>query len=378
MTRTRLAPRVVQMARVAVVLAVLAVLAVLGIAGTLDAATPARLSEAVAAWLESLDESQRDAAVYSFYDAERLDLRLAPIGLEGLKREDMSPQQWSDWLAALGTTLSESGLEKVETIMSLEREVRERDAEGWSGPLGGWIGGFIHGEGRYFASVYGEPKDDAPWGLRFDGHHLSLNWTEDGKGNTSITPLFLGGEPREVEAQRERAGLRVLAEEEDQGYALWKALSVGQRDTASLPFEFATGIGGGNRALFLGEGSKIEAGAPQGIARADLDAEQRALLDAIVHTYLSNFDERLVAKYWAEIDAAGRDRIHFAWAGFLEPGHAGYYRVQGPTFLIEFDNTMEPADHVHAVLREWQGDFGRDLLAEHYLAEHAGDEFARR
>lgn len=369
MTRFRHAPGFVQVG---------CVVAVLVTAATLAADTPARLSESVAAWLENLATEQRDEAVYSFYDKERFDLRLAPIGLEGLKREDMNAQQWNDWLGVLSTTLSEAGFEKVETIMSLEREVRERDAEGWSGAFGGWIGGFIHGEGRYFASVYGEPKDDAPWGLRFDGHHVSLNWTEDGKGNTSVTPLFLGGEPREVEAHRERAGLRVLADEEDQGFALWTALSVGQRDTASLPFEFASGLAGQNRALFLGEGSKIEAGAPRGIARADLDATQRELLDAIVHTYLSNFDERLVAKYWAEIDAAGRDRVHFAWAGFLEPGHAGYYRVQGPTFLIEFDNTLEAADHVHAVLREWQGDFGRDLLSDHYLAEHSGEAFARR
>ncbi len=354
------------------------VVAVFAVASALGAVTPKRLSEAVSAWLESLDEEKRTRAVYGFGDEERFDLRLAPIGLEGLKREDMTAQQWRDWLGVLRTTLSESGLEKVETIMSLEREVRERDGEGWSGPIGGWIGGLIHGEGRYFASVYGAPKDDAPWGMRFDGHHLSLNWTLDGKGSTSVTPLFLGGEPREVEAHRERAGLRVLAEEEDLGFALWNALNVGQRDTASLPFEFATGIAGQNRALFLGEGARIEAGAPRGIARADLDANQRGLLDAIVHTFLSNFDDALVADYWAEIDAAGRDRIHFAWAGFLEPGHAGYYRVQGPTFLIEFDNTMEPADHVHAVLREWDGDFGRDLLSEHHLAAHSQNAVAQR
>jgi hypothetical protein len=355
----------------------LLIVAALGWASTLHAVTPSSLSRAVSSWLDMLDGEQRDEAVYSFRDEERFDLRLAPIRLEGLRREQMSEPQWQAWLAALGTTLSESGLEKVETIMSLEREVRQRDGEGWSGPIGSWIGGFVHGEGRYYASVYGAPSEEAPWGMRFDGHHLSLNWTVDAEGHTSVTPFFIGGEPRVVEPQRERAGLRVLAEEEDLGFALWSALNVGQRDTAELPFSFATGIAGGSRSLFLGAGARVEAGAPAGIARADLDPEQRALLDALVHTYLSNFNESLLSERWAAIDAADRNAIHFAWAGFLEPGHAGYYRVQGPTFLIEFDNTTEAADHVHAILREWEGDFGRDLLAEHYASEH-DHEFALR
>ena len=252
--------------------------------------------------------------------------------------------------------------------MANEREVRARDRESL---LGGWFGGFVHGEERYYASVYGVPGEAAPWGLRFDGHHVSLDWTVPRAGAVSVTPLFLGGEPREVPADHERAGLRALAEEEDRGDALWSALRPEQRAAAQIEFQPASGIAAMNRPLFLGEGPQVARGEPRGIARADLDSAQQAALDALVATYYANFSDAIAAERSAAIDAAGRDAIHFAWAGGLRPGEPGYYRVQGPTFLIEFDNTAPAADHVHAILREFDGDFGRDLLADHYAREHS-------
>lgn len=328
----------------------------------------ADLTSAVAAWLASLDAGQRDTALYAFDDDERFDLRLAPIGLEGLRRDAMTDAQWQAWVGALGTALSMRALEKVEAIMANEREVRARDRESL---LGGWFGGFVHGEERYYATVYGVPGEAAPWGLRFDGHHVSLDWTVPRAGGAvSVTPLFLGGEPREVPPDHDRAGLRVLAEEEDRGYALWSALRPEQRAAAQIEFQSASGIAAMNRPLFLGEGPQVARGEPRGIARADLDSAQQAALDALVATYYANFSDAIAAERSAAIDAAGRDAIHFAWAGGLRPGEPGYYRVQGPTFLIEFDNTAPAADHVHAILREFDGDFGRDLLAEHYAREH--------
>jgi len=346
--------------------------AALGAAALLPLAALARadgagdLTAAVAAWLASLSDDLREAADYRFDDAERFDLRLAPIGLEGLRRDAMSDAQWQGWLGALGTTLSMRGLAKVEAIMANEREVRARDRETWTGT---WFGGFVHGEGRYFASIYGEPGQGGPWGLRFDGHHVSLNWTVPRASSVSVTPFFLGGEPREIPADHERGGMRVLADEEDRGFALWNALRHDQRSAARIEFRPATGIAAMNRPLFVGEGPQVARPEPRGIARADLDPAQQALLDALVATYYANFNDAIAAKRLAAIDAAGRGAIRFAWAGSLEPGQPGYYRVQGPTFLIEFDNTAPAADHVHAILREFDGDYGRDLLAEHYARE---------
>jgi len=349
------------------VAALLAAASIVPFASLARGEAAADLTAAVAAWLTSLSDDLRDAADYSFDDEERFDLRLAPIGLEGLRRDAMSDTQWQEWLGALGTTLSLRGLQKVEAIMANEREVRARDRETWTGT---WFGGFIHGEGRYFASVYGVPGEGTPWGLRFDGHHVSLNWTVPRASQVAVTPLFLGGEPREIPADHERGGLRVLAEEEDRGAALWNALRHEQRSASRIQFEPASGIGAMNRPLFLGEGPQVTRSEPRGIARKDLDPAQQALLDALIAAYYANFSDVIAAARLAAIDAAGRDAIHFAWAGSLSPGEPGYYRVQGPIFLIEFDNTSEAADHVHAILREYDGDYGRDLLAEHYAHEH--------
>jgi len=327
----------------------------------------AELTRVAAAWLESLDETQREEALYDFDDSERFDLRLAPFFLEGLRRDGMSDEQWSGLRGVLGAALSEQGLAKVEAIMSLEREVRERDRQGG---VFGWFGRFYHGEHRYYVALFGAPKEDTPWGLRLDGHHLSLNWTALPGGGLSVTPLFLGAEPRQVPAAWERAGLRVLAEEEDRARALWNALDPVQRQRASLALELASGPAGINRPLFLGEGERITPAKSVGLARSEMSASQRVLLDALIDTYLDNFASSISAPRREAIDAAGRDRVHFASAGGASSAEPLYYRVQGPTFLIEFDNTVAEADHVHAVWREFDGDFGRDLLAEHYAREH--------
>ena len=344
-----------------------ALVALLAGAPTQSEDAPATLSDRAAAWLASLDADQRGDARYDFDDDERFDLRLAPFGLEGVVREDLRDDQWQALRRMLATTLSERGLAKVETIMSLEREVGRRDQESL---FGRWLGGFIHGEERYYTSIYGDPGSGGPWGLRFDGHHVSLNWTVGAEGVTSETPLFLGGEPREVPAGWERAGLRVLSLEEDRGLALLRALDEAQRRRSELPFEPASGIAGQNRVHFLGAGERVTPGAPVGVGYAELSNEAQAAFDALIEAYLANFIESVAVRRRVAIDAAGRGELHFAWSGDLTPGNPGYYRVQGPNLLIEFDNTLEAADHVHVVMRDFAGDFARDLLAEHHAIHH--------
>ena len=333
-----------------------------------------QLAAAVSAWLEGLDADQRDSVHYADDDAERFDLRLAPMGLEGLSGEEMSESQWRQWLDALGLALSAEGRRKVETIMSLEREVQQLDQRSF---FWRWFGRLYRGERRYFASVYGDPGGDAPWGLRFDGHHLSLNWTEAG-GELSVTPLFLGSQPRQVPEGWERAGLRALAAEEDAGLALWTHLAPKQRAKAELELAHPTGLGGRVRPLFLGEGERVRPGEPRGIARREMNAAAQAALDALIETWLANFAPAVASRQRARIDAAGREGIHFALAGNLAPGEPGYYRVQGPTFLIEWDDTAPEADHVHTLWRDFEGDYGRDGLGEHYARAHGpGGHYAR-
>ena len=341
-------------------------LAVFALAASAKTVGERGLTEAAAAWLASLDDDQRDEALYAFDDGERFDIRLAPIWLEGLRRDSMSESQWKGWLGVLATTLSPEGLRQVETVISLEREVRRRDAE--SGWFGDAFGGLVHGEDRYFVAFFGEPAAGRDWGLRFDGHHLSLNWTVAADGRVSASPVFLGSEPRQVPEGWERAGLRGVPEEEDRARALWESLDASQREAAHLVFSEASGPGNGNRPLFLGEGRHAEPGEPTGLPRSAMTPPQAALLDAILDVYLSRLAPPLHEAQRAAI--GDLDTLHFAWAGSFTPGEPLYYRVHGPTHLIEFDNTVPEADHVHTIVRDLKNDFGRDVLAAHYRDHH--------
>jgi hypothetical protein len=320
-------------------------------------------------WAATLDEKQREHARYAFDDVERFDLRLAPMGLEGLRIDEMSEAQWQLLHTALGQVLSEEGLHKVDTIRSLEREVAELD---------NWFLGFVMDDfrdaKRYFLALFGEPSGEQAWGMRFDGHHLSLNWTAVPGAPLSVTPLFLGGQPREVPEGLERAGLRVLATEEDRAVALVRSLSQEQRSAAAIPF---AGGGAFRRPMFVGDDPEISLGSPAGIARTVLGPEQRGLLDALVDVYLANFARPLADRHREYMQAEAQS-VYFAYAAGgksekrgLRAGDPFYYRIQSESFLIEFDDTSAAADHVHVVWREIRADFARDLLAEHYRTHHA-------
>ncbi len=326
------------------------------------------LGDAMVRWTATLDEEQRDRARYAFDDEERFDLRLAPMGLEGLRIDEMTETQWRLLHTALGQVLSEEGLHKVDTIRSLEREVAE---------LENWFFRFVMGNfrdpNRYFLALFGEPSSEQAWGMRFDGHHLSLNWTAVPGAPLSVTPLFLGGQPREVPEGLERAGLRVLATEEDRSVELVRSLSEEQRSAAAIPF---AGGGAFRRPMFVGEDPEISLDAPAGIARTALGPEQQGLLDALVDVYLANFARPLSDRHREHIQAEAHS-VHFAYAAGgksadrgLRAGDPFYYRIQSETFLIEFDDTAAAADHIHVVWREIQGDFGRDVLSEHYRTHH--------
>ncbi len=340
----------------------------LGVAYGRSATSGAGLTDAAAAWLASLDADQRRETLYEFDDEERFDLRLAPFRLEGLRRDRMTQEQWQGWRRVLATTLSETGLRKVETVMSLERELEESLLQRVLDPF------IALGEGRYRVAMFGEPVPGRGWGFRFDGHHVSLNWTVAPDGTVSTFPRFLGSQPREIPDGSERAGLRALAEEEDAADALLDALEPELRSRAELPFDTGWGVFG-DRALFLGAGRRIDLEAPVGLPRADMKPSQGRLLDALIETYLAHLSSRERVARRAAIDAAGRGELHFAWAGSLTPGESGYYRIQGPTLLIEFDNTGDEADHVHTLMRDVEADFGRDLLGEHRALYHAPTAF---
>ncbi len=195
------------------------------------AAIEMSLSQQMGSFEASLDQKQKSRALYDVDDSERFDLRLAPLGLEGLRIDQMTEAQWAALHAALGQVLSPEGLAKADTIRSLEVEVAATE-----GGLFGFLMDWMRKPKRYFLSIYGEPGESAPWGMRLDGHHLSLNWTAIPGHALSATPLFFGGQPREVPSGLERAGLRALAAEEDLAVELIAAFSDAEKKQAQVMF----------------------------------------------------------------------------------------------------------------------------------------------
>jgi hypothetical protein len=214
----------------------------------------------------------------------------------------------------------------------------------------------------YFVSIFGEPGPGKTWGWRFEGHHLSLSFTVAGGEHISATPSMMGTNPAIVPGGPHK-GLQILADEENLGRQLAKSLSTDQRTTAVISERAPEDIITGNQR-------KISPLEPAGIRWKDLNEDQRQLIWRLVKIYVERARGEIAAADLKKITDAGQEKIHFAWAGGMEPGRGHYYRIQGPTFLIEYDNTQNNANHIHSVYRDFTEDFGDDLLKRHYEEEH--------
>ncbi|MGE5413329.1 MAG: DUF3500 domain-containing protein [Syntrophomonadaceae bacterium] len=209
----------------------------------------------------------------------------------------------------------------------------------------------------YYLAIFGDPSDARAWGWRFEGHHVSLNFSSASGRIVAATPAFLGANPARV-PKGPRAGWRVLAAEEDLARQLLGSLDEGQRKTAIFDVAAPSDI-------ILSPGRKAVPD-PAGLSYAEMSAEERATLMRLVDEYLGNMRADVARAQREKIEKAGLDAIRFGWAGGTRVGEGHYYRIQGPTFVIEYDNTQNGANHVHSVWRDLQDDFGGDLLRRHY------------
>jgi hypothetical protein len=214
---------------------------------------------------------------------------------------------------------------------------------------------------KYYFSIFGQPSESGTWGYRVEGHHVALNFTVvDGKVVGS--PAFFGANPAEVR-QGPRKGLRALAKEEDLARDLMAALTPEQKKTAIVTATAYKDI------LTAAERKAALKGQPSGLNSAKMNARQRELLQNVIEEYAHNVPEQLAQARLEKLKKAGNN-IFFAWAGGEDKGGPHYYRVQTPTFLIEYDNTQNNANHIHSVWRDFDGDFGLDLLKVHYERAH--------
>jgi hypothetical protein len=303
-------------------------------------------------FLASLSDQQRTQATFPMDSEERSNWHYIPRVRKGLPLREMDTAQQKLAQAFLAAGLSQRGYMKAEDIMSLEAILKEM--ESGKGPKRDPDG--------YFFTVFGEPSESATWGWRVEGHHLSLNFTIASGKMVASSPTFFGSNPAEVKIGPRR-GLRVLAREEDLARELLNSLDAKQKIVAVIETTAP-------KDIITAAARKVDPENPKGLAGSKMNKKQNEILMSLIEEYANNMPEDLAGARMEAVHKAGSDKIYFAWAGGPDRGQGHYYRVQGPSFLIEYDNTQNDANHIHSVWRDYHGDFGRDLLAEHYRQFH--------
>ena len=362
-----------------------------------------RMGAAASAWIEALSEDQRAECRWGgpgdrAADEERVRWFYTPTDHGGLPLGAQRPAQQRLAMQLVSTGLSTAGYVTVATIMGWENvlDLVEGFALTWGRER-------ARDPGLYYLRVFGDPAGDRTWGWRFGGHHISLSYLVVDHEVRGVTPCFLGADPAGGPGLG-GARIRPLAQVEDLAHELVGSLDGGQQSRALLLGKAPTDIVGGNRTL-IAEGDRMirlpdvwrghfadpdlearvreasdaaEAAAelsesdherlaltqaPKGLAGAELTARQMELLAALVSTYTGRVPSALAPDL-------PLDEIHLAWAGSMVAGEPHYYRLQGPRFLAEWDNTQRGANHGHSVWRDPVNDFGLDVLAAHRIAHH--------
>ncbi|GAA4442619.1 DUF3500 domain-containing protein [Bremerella cremea] len=307
-----------------------------------------KMTASAGALVESLDAVQRKTMLYPYQAEQRLGWHFIPKDeRKGLQMKFMTSQQREMTHALLKSALSQVGYDKTTGIISLEALLKHVQK---SGP--------IRDTERYYVTIFGEPKEGSRWGLSFEGHHLSLNFVVEGDQVVSSTPQFFATNPAVVKQsvlEGYPKGMAVLRDEEALGFELANSLSAEQKEVAVIADKCPSEIRN------AGEPHPPQT-APEGIAFEKLTADQQATLKKLIDVYVSAMPADVAAKRYADLEAAGWNNIHFAWAGGYKDGIPHYYRVQGKTFLIEFVNAQpdvsgNPANHIHCVWRDMRGDF---------------------
>jgi hypothetical protein len=306
------------------------------------------MTTAATNFLASLTPEQRQQTTFAFDSAERMRWHFVPqFERNGLQIKAMTEPQRKLAHELLKTGLSARGYDTYTKIMQLESILRE--VEQGKGPT-------RDPEGYRF-SVFGTPSVKGTWGWRAEFHHISLHFDIVNGTAISSTPSFAGANPAEVKDGPQK-GQRTLAALEDTARALVSSLDQGQRKTAIFN-EVAL------NDIVTGNALDIKPLSPEGLKASAMTAAQRDQLVKVLDAYAGLMTTEIATDRMAKVKKAGIENIAFAWAGSIERGQKHYYRVQGPTFLIEFDNVQNDGNHVHSIWRDFNGDFGRDLLRDH-------------
>lgn len=319
------------------------------------AATPVEdMTAAASNLLATLSDEQRAKAAFAWNDEERFNWHFIPKERKGLTLKELTPAQHHLAYALLNSGLSQRGFAKATTIMSLEQILQEMEGPNRKFPRDPEL---------YHVSIFGKPDATGTWGWRIEGHHCSVNFTINKGTVAAWSPSMFGTNPAEVRSGP-RAGLRVLGAEEDLGRQLVLSLTPEQRAKAIYDTKAPDDI----LTVAARKASIAEA---KGIPLSELNAQQKEIAVKLLREYLGRARAEVAEAAFTRHSAPGWNKILFAWAGSTEKGQRHYYRLHGPTFVAEYDNTQNDANHIHAAFRDFEGDFGVDVLGQHLQQDHA-------
>jgi hypothetical protein len=300
-------------------------------------------------FLNSLNQVQRQKAVFPFDEMNRYDWHYLPASMvarSGIAVKDLNSAQKLILDSLMQAYLSEEGYQRTKEIMGLEYFLKENEPSNLS-----------RIPENYFVSIYGVPGKDKIWGWKFSGHHISLNYTVV-DNQLAFAPFFFGAFPT-VANDGSKKGKQIIKDEEDLGFLLVNSLSEEQKQKAIFQLQAFADIVTANSA-------KVIPLNPVGIFGHELTHAQKTVLNKLIVAYLLAMPKDIAKIRMEKITSEDLNLVSFGWAGETKAGKPHYFRVQGKSFLIEFDNTQNNANHIHMVWRDFNGDFGEDLLKEHY------------
>jgi hypothetical protein len=279
-----------------------------------------------------------------------------PIERKGITFNEMNENQKHAAFELLKTCVSAETFNKTKEIMQLDQvlkvlEMRKPDDH-------------YRDTGNYHITIFGIPSNKTIWGWRFEGHHISFNFSFLKQTLTAGTPGFLGANPGIVLSGLKK-GTQVLKDETDMGFNLLQSLNDIQKMKTIIDSNAI-------KEIISFDKRKLVLTNPEGIRYSELTNQQQQLMLQLISLYVHRYTKLFAEDMFKEIHLNGLDNLWFAWAGDSKSmmGKGTYYRIQGPTLLIEYDNTQNNANHVHSVIRDLKHDFGGDELLEHFKADH--------
>lgn len=311
-----------------------------------------RVVSAADALLSTLNDAERAKVSFAFNSDQKTQWSNLPSGVyrrNGLRLGDLTPRQRDAALALVAAALSREGFQKVTDIMNADEALKNARGGRTGGRPGGPGGGVVFGSDEYYLALLGTPSATGAWMIQFGGHHLAINVTVVGPQNV-LTPSLPATQPARYTLNGQT--IRPLGDEHDKGFALVNALDAGQRTQAILNYRVTD--------LVLGPGLDGKVIQPEGIVASALSASQQAMLLDVVHEWVGILNDEAATAKMAEIKA-NLPRTYFAWSGGTTTGSVAYYRIQGPTMVIEYAPQGD-LDHIHTIYRDPTNDYGAKLV----------------